>query len=247
MRIALITDVHANLVALEAVMKDIKAHSCDTILFLGDAVGYGPWPRETVALLRDKKVLGVMGNHDAAIVQDLSFYGLSQDMMDVFEWSVDALSGEEYDWLESLPYTRTYQNLFLSHGAPDCPDRFEYVESVDDIRDLNMDQMPTKHLSCMGHLHEQLLFAKKEYGVIENLIACSDEEFQLYPDPLYYCVVGSVGQPRDKDPMAAWALYDTEEDTLFFKRVDYNIEQVVQEIKKKGLPDSIGERLWYGR
>jgi len=256
--IAIISDTHGNLAALEAVLEDIQSRRCDRILCLGDLVGYGPNPGECVDLLRECEIT-VMGNHDEAIFQSgkTEEFNLRAEM--ALEWTRKELTrGSEaevaarFAFLREAPERRELEvdgmPLYLVHGSPRRPLR-EYVFPRD-VRNREkmraiFDLVP--HLCFVGHSHVPGIYA-------EDLTYThpSDLEFlKIYhfeDDEKALVNVGSVGQPRDSDPRACYVTLTDEADAVVFRRVKYDIEQTRERIyKTSGLDNSLGDRLVEGR
>ncbi|MCK5808997.1 metallophosphoesterase [bacterium] len=247
MRIAFIADIHSNLPALEAVLADIKKESCDIIYFAGDAVGYGPWPAETISLLMSQNLVGIVGNHDTGVVGSSSLRGYYDAARYVIEWTRQQLSAAQFEWLSSLSYTKTpYEWLLLSHGSPDYPQEFRYVATAHDVELLQHSHLKLPHLTVVGHSHLQRLFLMTSGKRALELSVDEESGISLDKNAPYFCIAGSVGQPRDGDTRAAWSLYDREEGQFYFKRVEYDISLVQKEIERKGLPRNFGVRLAEG-
>ncbi len=219
--IGLISDVHANLPALEAVLDDMP--DVDALVHAGDAVGYNPYPGACVELLRENDAVCVQGNHDRAVAGDTSF-GFHTDAGRAVEWTQRNLGDEAVEWLDNLPVERETMiggaRIKTVHGAPGAPDRYTFPH------DFSPSLLRGEDVLVLGHTHVQ---AKRAY----------DEGVVVNP--------GSVGQPRDEDPRAAYALLDTETHEVELRRVEYPVSQVQDEIRRAGLPESLAERLAEGR
>lgn len=219
--IGLISDVHGNMPALEAVLDDMP--EVDAYVNAGDVVGYNPYPSECVEAVRDRGIATVQGNHDRAVAGDTSF-GFHSDAGRAVEWTQKNVDDETLDWLGELPAERetvvSGVRVKIVHGAPGDPDRYTFP------RDFSESLLEGEDVLVLGHTHVQ---AKREY----------DEGVVVNP--------GSVGQPRDNDPRAAYALLDTETHEVELRRVEYPVSQVQDEIRRVGLPESLAERLAEGR
>jgi len=221
MRLGVVSDPHGNRTALDAVFEDLPP--IDGLVCAGDVVGYGPWPGDCVAALRDREVPTVLGNHDRAVVRDsgFRFNGLAQAGVD---YAREVLGEDELAWLRSLPSTRTAADgrVRLVHGHPDDPDRYTYPEDFSASMLEDEDVLVTGHTHVQGHR----VF---DDGVVMN--------------------PGSVGQPRDADPRAAYAVVDLTgpTPTVEERRVGYDVDEVVSAVDAAGLPRRIGERLREGR
>lgn len=219
MRLGVVSDVHANLVALEAVLADLPG--VDALLNAGDVVGYNPWPRECVEVMRRREVPTVVGNHDRAVARDTGFRFNSMARAGV-AYARRELDQEHLDWLAGLPERRRFADgrVRLVHGHPDDPDRYTYPE------DFGPDLLGDEQLLVLGHTHVQHA-------------ETFDEGMVLNP--------GSVGQPRDGDPRAAYAVVDLDGDTVELHRVEYDVERVIEAVDEAGLPERVGRRLRAGK
>jgi putative phosphoesterase len=219
MRLGVVSDVHGNRVALSAVLDDLP--DVDRIVCAGDVVGYNPWPAECVRELRDRSVPCVMGNHDRAVASTTGFRfnGMAQAGV---EHAKSELTDLELAWLRRLPDERLVADdrVKLVHGHPDDPDHYTYPD------EFGPDLLGEEDLLVMGHTHVQ------HHAVY-------DEGIVLNP--------GSVGQPRDGDPRAAYAVVDLDAMTVAEHRVEYDIDRVVEAVEDAGLPAKIGSRLYDGR
>jgi len=219
MRLGVISDVHGNLPALEAVLDDMPA--VDLLVCAGDVVGYNPWPAECVERVRGRDVPTVQGNHDRAVAsgQASGFNRMAQAGVD---YARDHLGADALDWLDALPTERHVvdDRVTVVHGHPDDPDHYTYP------REFAPDLLDGAELLVMGHTHVQ------HHAVFGDGIV-------LNP--------GSVGQPRDSDPDAAYAVVDLDERTVDERRVRYDIDAVVDAVAETDLPAEIGERLRDGR
>lgn len=219
MDVAVISDVHANLVALDAVLEDIDGP--EEIVCAGDVIGYNPWPAECIERLRELEVPTISGNHDRMLTSGRDFGANSMAQAGI-RHARETCSEDELAWLEELPVERTEFDgrLKLVHGHPDAPDRYTYPE------DFGPHLLGEEGVLVMGHTHVQGAEAYEE-GIVMN--------------------PGSVGQPRDRDPRAAYAVVDLDSMDVELRRVEYDIERVVEEIEKVGLPERTAERLRVGR
>jgi putative phosphoesterase len=219
MQVSVISDIHGNKVALEAVLDDMP--SVDALVCAGDVVGYNPWHAECVEAVRERDVPTVMGNHDRAVAGGGKFAFNSMAGAGV-QYARETLDDEHLAWLGSLPETRTVFDgrVKLVHGHPDNPDRYTFPEQ------FGPHLLADEEVLVMGHTHVQH-HERYDDGVVMN--------------------PGSVGQPRDGDPRAAYAVLDLDERSVTEHRVEYDIERVQKAVDAAGLPDRIGERLAEGR
>lgn len=239
MRIAVLSDIHGNLPALEAVLTALRPY--DALWQLGDVVGYGPQPDEVVARLAQENALGVRGNHDSAALGDLSTDAFNDDARVAVEWTADRLGEAARDWLAGLPPRREELDFTLVHGSPRDP-TWEYVSSVSAARS-NLRAFGTPHC-LVGHTHVPLAFRQK--GSTVEAIAAGDGMTLAFDGRRSIINPGSVGQPRDGDPRACGMLIDTEERRLEWRRVEYPIGQVQRLMRDARLPARLIARLPLG-
>ncbi len=215
MRLGVLSDVHGNRVALEAVADDMPA--VDALVCPGDVVGYNPWPAECVEWIRERDVPTVQGNHDRAVAarHRPPFNRMARAGVD---HARERLSDEQRSWLGELPTERSLVDgrVRVVHGHPDDPDHYTRPH------EFGPDLLDGEDVLVMGHTHVQY------HGVY-------DEGIVMNP--------GSVGQPRDGDPRAAYAVLDTGAMTVDERRVEYDIDRVIEAVEEAGLPRRIGERL----
>ncbi|MXV61565.1 metallophosphoesterase [Natronorubrum sp. JWXQ-INN-674] len=222
MKVGLISDVHSNRVALEAVLEAMPP--VDQLLCAGDVVGYNPWPGDCVDVLRDRNVPTVMGNHDAAVVEGTAFRFNGMARAGV-EHAKTRLEEDQLAWLESLPEERLACDgrVKLVHGHPDDPDRYTRYTYP---KEFSPGLLEDEDVLVLGHTHVQGVEQFAE-GIVVN--------------------PGSVGQPRDGDPRAGYAVVDLDGLTVETHRVEYDIEAVQEAVTEAGLPDRIGQRLARGK
>ncbi len=236
MRVALLSDVHANLVALESVLAALPA--VEEIWVMGDTVGYGPDPADTLALLRERGAVMVAGNHDLAVAtgQGLEVFNPTAAAAALLhrEW----LSAEDRDFLAGLPTVRRTGGATIVHGSLRDP-IWEYVW---DTRSAYASLVDAESpLSCNGHTHVPAVFQLEGDHVSSTL---GRGTVALHGRALVN--PGSVGQPRDRDPRASWAILDTEERTVEFMRTRYDVAETQQRIRDRGLPAFLADRLASG-
>ncbi len=239
MRIAILSDIHSNIVALDAVLAAVG--SVDAVWHLGDVVGYGPEPDAVVARLREHGALGVRGNHDAAAVGGSEIDSFNADARRAMEWTRKTIDADTRTWLAALPERRTEGDFVLVHGSPRDP-TWEYITTAPVARrNLELLQVPY----CLhGHTHLPSVF-RDEDGLIEMLSPADGSNLildgrQLLANP------GSVGQPRDGDPRASATVLDLERLELTWHRVAYDIAAVQAAMGKRRLPDRLIDRLSHG-
>jgi len=243
MRVAVISDIHANLPALEAVAEAIQAESPDAVWCLGDLVGYGAHPTECCAWAAAHADLCLAGNHDLGVLGEIDLLDFAGDAAAAAEWTRGVLGEPEREWLAGLPSGLERDGVGLYHGSPRDP-VWEYVLSTL-LADLCFDAQ--SHRVCLiGHSHVALSFqrAEREPATGETRpdgaeVDLAEQEWLLNP--------GSVGQPRDGDARAAWMELDTEAWTAVWRRTVYDVAGAQSAIRAARLPDSLAERLEYGQ
>ncbi len=239
MRIAVLSDVHGNLPALEAVLAALAPY--DAVWQLGDVVGYGPQPDEVVARLATEKAVGVRGNHDAAALGELPTDLFNDDARIAVEWTAERIAPRTRAWLAGLPERLAREGFTLVHGSPRDP-TWEYVMSVAVAR-ANMAAFSTEHC-LVGHTHVPLVF-RAAGATVEALRPDDGAIFELDGERAIVNP-GSVGQPRDGDPRACAMLLDTERRLVEWRRVEYPIENVQRLMQEVRLPPRLSARLSFG-
>ncbi|MFO7736599.1 MAG: metallophosphoesterase family protein [bacterium] len=249
MKIAFISDIHSNIVAFEAVMKKIRDLKVHEIYFLGDAVGYGPWPVETIELLQKVCTNNVLGNHDAGVVGKTNIANYYDAARYVMFWTKEQLDEKALSFINSFPYIRTREDtevdFMTSHGSPRKPQSFEYVFDVTSARKLYDRHSFLKSVNFVGHSHIMSFVVLPRDGHPVEL-DLSSGKIVLDFDAPSVCSVGSVGQPRDGDPRSGFVVLDTESRFITFHRVAYDVSSVVNKIYELKLPRSFGDRLTEG-
>ncbi len=239
MRIAVLSDIHANLVALDAVLAAIG--DVDTVWHLGDVVGYGPEPDAVVDRLRALGAIGVRGNHDAAAVGGHEIDYFNADARRAMEWTRSTIAAETRSWLAALPERRIERDFEMVHGSPRDP-TWEYVTTAPVAR-LNLEVLAAPF--CLhGHTHLPSVF-RDEDGFVE-MLSPSDRSTLLLDGRRLMANPGSVGQPRDGDPRSSALVLDTEDLELTWHRVPYDIAAVQTAMRRRRLPDRLVERLSHG-
>jgi diadenosine tetraphosphatase ApaH/serine/threonine PP2A family protein phosphatase len=246
MRIAVVSDVHANLAALESVLRHAESeHALDAVWSLGDLVGYGPQPSECLTRLRGFDFLSVAGNHDLAASDVIDTEDFNPAAAAANAWNASQLSEEERGFLRELPRTLELERMQLAHGSLRDP-VWEYLITIPGaLAQFELMAMP---FSFVGHTHVPLVFIEGSEAAfdLDYMQPSAGEVVQLGERRLILNP-GSVGQPRDGDPRAAYAIYDTEAQTVAFHRVEYDIAATQAVMADAGLPQSLIERLNRGR
>ena len=239
MRVAVLSDIHSNLVALEAVLR--HAGAVDAVWHLGDVVGYGPEPDAVVARLTAVHATGVRGNHDAAAIGGREIEWFNADARAAAEWTLATISAGTRRWLADLPERLAIDDLTLVHGSPRDPLR-EYITDRMTAA-ANFDALETRH-GLHGHTHVPVAWVAAEDRVA-LVQPRSGSRMDLDPSRVLLNP-GSVGQPRDGDPRAAYLVLDFEAKQVSWHRVPSDVEPVRRAIHAAGLPPRLGDRLVVG-
>jgi diadenosine tetraphosphatase ApaH/serine/threonine PP2A family protein phosphatase len=245
LRVAAITDIHANLPALEAVLGAIDGAGAEQIWCLGDVLGYGAEPDRCADLVRERCSLRLVGNHDLAVLGALDVAAFSEAAAEAVAWTRANVAERTLEMLRELEPAGEREGIGLFHASPRDP-VWEYVLSAEQA-DACLDVQPGR-LALVGHSHVALFFVRPPGGLgeVRGAQAGDDTLLQL-GDGRWLINPGSVGQPRDGDPRAAWLEIDTEADTARFHRVAYDVERAAAAIAAAGLPRRLGERLRTGQ
>ncbi|HEX2912671.1 MAG TPA: metallophosphoesterase family protein [Chloroflexia bacterium] len=256
MRYGLVSDIHSNLTALEAVLHDIEQHGpVDGILCMGDIVGYGPLPNEVIQRLKEYNLFTIKGNHDMAVLGELPLSDFNRDAIDANVWTRTQLTQENLDWLESLkPMAVFNEKVTLAHGSPSEP-VWEYLTTPHSAA-RNFESFDTQ-LCFVGHTHLPRSFRLKDselevalagaFNLPRSEMRIPDEgETIELGENRYIINPGSVGQPRDGDRRAAYAVFDSENLTVTFGRASYDVAATQEMMRKAHLPDRLIMRLDYG-
>ena len=241
LRVAVISDIHANLHALEAVLEAIDADPPDALWCLGDLVGYGPRPNEVVAIVRERATISLVGNHDLGVLGGLDLEEFSPDAAVSARWTRTVLLEEHRAYLESLLPEAKVEGAELYHASPRDP-VWEYVITEETARDALESTVAPAVL--VGHSHVALAITLVDGRLGGDLapagtqVGLGSERWLLNP--------GSVGQPRDGDPRAAWLELDLPSGLARFQRVPYDIARTQAEIRERVLPEGLAERLSHG-
>ncbi|UCB56612.1 MAG: metallophosphoesterase family protein [Candidatus Omnitrophota bacterium] len=241
MRWAILSDIHGNLEALEAVKAALFKERIDKYLCLGDIVGYGANPRECIAEVRNLGAPTVAGNHDWAAVGlfDITYFNPTAGMAVL--WTVQNISEHDKAYLKNLELTYQEDDLTLVHGSLNNPEKFEYILDIPSAK-KTFELTQTK-LCFIGHSHSPAIFIREG----DNYSSTARLKLKLDPKQSYIVNAGSIGQPRDGNPRACFVIYDNETNELEIKRVAYDVGSAQAKIIKAGLPHILAERLATGR
>ena len=241
MHYAIISDVHANLEAIQAVLEKIEEEKTDGILFSGDSVGYGPNPDECIKILKQKTKLLVAGNHDRAAAGMSGTAYFNPLARIVIEWTREVLSRENIEFLQSLPLTAELEedNIYLVHSTPKEPEKWRYLSCENDAR-INFNYFKER-ICFLGHSHVPFIAERSSGGKMKFYYHYAE----IREGNRYIVNAGSVGQPRDGNPDAAYVLLS--DNTVEIKRISYDIVLTQKKMKKAGLPSYLIKRLSVGR
>jgi diadenosine tetraphosphatase ApaH/serine/threonine PP2A family protein phosphatase len=243
MRIALLSDVHGNLPAFEAVLGDVEGQAVEAVWCLGDLVGYGAQPDECVQLARDRCDLSLAGNHDLVVTGEIPISDFSSSAAAAARWTQEVISEGTMGFLKHLAAADASREPALYHASPRDP-VWEYVLSTWQA-DECMDLMDAR-VAAVGHSHVALWFQRDEEGNMGGATADAGLELDLSAGR-WIVNPGGVGQPRDGDPRAAWLLLDTSTWMANWRRVEYPIDEAARAIEEAGLPRVLAERLYKGQ
>jgi predicted phosphodiesterase len=241
MRVAVISDIHANLHALEAVLADLDTQSPAAVWCLGDLVGYGPRPNECCAIVAERADVCLVGNHDLACLGRVDIAMFNFDAAAAASWTQDVLTADSRAYLESLASSAATEHAQLFHASARDP-VWEYILS--DEAALATFLLTTAQLVLVGHSHFALSIVY-EGGRVAGGLAPDGSEHPVGSSRVLLNP-GSVGQPRDGDPRAAWLLLDFDRMFGSFRRVAYPIERTQREMREAGLPEALAARLAIG-
>lgn len=241
MRYAVLSDVHANLEALDAVLKSVEQTGAEDVLFLGDAVGYGPNPNECIDLLVSTCKVLLAGNHDWGAIGLTDSTYFNAYARDALEWTKGVITGENKNMLRSFPVKKALrdEDILLVHSTPKEPEEWHYLLTLWDA-EINFQYLDNR-FCFLGHSHQPFIIEKLPSG---ELITYKDST-RIKERSKYIINAGSVGQPRDGDPRACFVIIDDENVEII--RVPYDIVSVQNKMKKEHLPDRLIERLSIGR
>jgi predicted phosphodiesterase len=243
MRIALVSDVHGNLPAFEAVLADVHAQGADEIWCLGDLVGYGAQPDDCVALARERCELTLAGNHDLVVIGKIDIHEFSASAAVAAEWTRGQISDESLEFLQALEPQDEDRELGLYHASPRDP-VWEYVLSTWQAGGC-FEEMQAR-VGAIGHSHVALFFRQDGSSRVEGAQTPGGTEVDV-SEGRWLINPGGVGQPRDGDPRAAWLLLDTGNWTAAWRRVEYPIDEAARAIEAAGLPMVLAQRLYTGQ
>jgi diadenosine tetraphosphatase ApaH/serine/threonine PP2A family protein phosphatase len=225
LKIGIISDIHGNLEALDVAFRRLESEKVDRVYCLGDIVGYGANPNECVEKVRSLCHAAVIGNHDDALVGRTSARYFNSYARAALDWAARVITEDNLAYLKSLPLTRQEDGLFLVHATPLEPSAWNYILHPEDAV-VHFEVLPPKTMCFIGHSHVPERFYDGTGRSIAN--------------------VGSVGQPRDRDPRACCAVYETQTGTLEWLREVYPVQEAAHKIRAANLPEFLAARLFIG-
>lgn len=240
MRVAVFSDIHGNLEALDAVLAEVRDEGPDEVWCLGDIVGYGADPAECVARVRERCPVSLLGNHDAVAAGLHDDAGFNELARTAIRWARSSLGADALAYLRALPMVHHDHGVLAAHAHPTEPDGWAYLFPGQDV--VEVFEASTHEVMLVGHSHCPGVANDGEH-VIAHL---GQGKVALEPGTRYLVNVGSVGQPRDQDPRAAWGLLDLDARTYEQRRVEYDLDRAQGKILEAGLPPLLAERLSKG-
>jgi diadenosine tetraphosphatase ApaH/serine/threonine PP2A family protein phosphatase len=240
MKVAILSDVHANVEALRAVLDDVDRRRVDARVCLGDSVGYGADPRACLDLLFESCATILAGNHDLAASGRLDDSRFAPAARHAVAFARDLLTEPQRARLAQLTDEETFGELLLVHASPAHPREFPYVRDAEAA--LAEFDGRSFRIAFYGHTHMPLVFHDDGERVSMSMKPC----IELAKTGRYLINVGSVGQPRDQDPRACYAIFDSDARSISFQRVEYDVESAFSRIRAAGLPEQLGSRLLVG-
>jgi len=241
MKYAILGDIHANLPALEAVLDHAASQGVTDYISLGDVVGYNADPSACIQIVRQLCCAVVKGNHDHYAATDEPMNNFNEAAEETVAWTRSVLNAEERAWLGGLPLKREMDNFIITHSSMDHPEKWNYV--LDRAAAAESLRFQDAHLCFIGHTHVPVVFQQKQ----NEIKFFRYERMHLQPGIRYLVNTGSVGQPRDNDSRASYAVYDLLENSITLHRVKYDIAKAQQRNRAAGLPEKNAARLARGQ
>ncbi len=241
MKYAIVSDIHANLEAMETVLKKIDEIGVDKIVCLGDVVGYNANPNECVDIIRSREIPTICGNHDAVACGIEEPWGFNPVALSAAMWTREALREDNLEWLQSLPDVQKHETLLAVHGSP--ANRNSYLFTWEDVLPhVPYVEEQECNLCFFGHTHSPGIFSDDGVYALDG-----DSKFILGEGKPFFINPGSVGQPRDGDPRASFGILDLDNNEYALVRVNYPVKQAADKVTAVGLPAFLAERLFLGR
>jgi diadenosine tetraphosphatase ApaH/serine/threonine PP2A family protein phosphatase len=245
-RLAVFTDIHANRQAFSACLDFARAQGAERTILLGDYVGYGAdpeWTVDTVMGLVEGGAIAVLGNHDHAV--GTSTESMNAEAQAAIEWTRGRLDAAQRRFLAELPLMLQEEDrLYVHSEASNCA-KWRYVQSASDAGRSML--ATTAEVTFCGHIHQPALYSMSVTGKMTSFVPTADVKVRLLQGRRWLAVLGSVGQPRDGDPAASFAMFDTERREITYCRVPYDVDAAAMRIRDNGLPHWLADRLLVGR
>ena len=244
--LALFADVHANRQAFSVCLAAARARGAEKLILLGDYVGYGAdpeWVVDEVAGFVEGGAIAVRGNHDTAV--GTSAESMNAQAQAAIEWTRGRLGAAQRHFLSELPLTAEEGDRLYVHSEASSPGKWRYVqETADAVRSM---MAVTAQITFCGHIHRPALYSMSSAAKMTSFVPTSGVSVQLLPGRRWLAVIGSVGQPRDGNPAAAFAMFDTDTREITYCRVPYDVEEAASRIRANGLPTWLADRLLVGK
>jgi len=240
MKYAIIADIHGNLEAFQVVLNDIEKQKCTHVCCLGDVVGYNANPKECLDTVRAMNIPCIKGNHDEICSNDAVLEGFNPHAAEAVNWTRKQLNDGDKQWLSELKYLRLISNFTIVHATLDGPQRWGYVfEKLAAAASFTYQNTP---VCFFGHTHVPVAFIRDS-----QVRGGTYSKFRVEPGRKYFVNVGAVGQPRDRNPKAAYVIYDMVEGSIELRRLEYDVATAQKKIIEAGLPARLAERLALGQ
>ncbi len=240
MRYGIFADVHGNLPALKAVLRALQSENPDQYLCVGDIVGYGANPQECLDLVGNIEAISVAGNHEWGVLDKIDLDDFNDLAREALVWTQRHISREARDFLSHLDPTFKNKDLAMVHSTLPYPERFEYLTNFDQL--VSMFPFVETPVCFVGHTHVPKIYVEEGSQIYE----AASFKIEMASSARYIVNVGSIGQPRDGNPRAAYCVYSVEEKTIAVQRVEYDILESQRRIREAGLPDFLAWRLAWG-
>lgn len=238
--IAVLTDIHANYEALEEVVKDLYSFPIHTIYTLGDIVGYGPNPNECVKLVRKMKMKAIKGNHERGLTNEDFLANFNPLAAKIIQWTKQSLTAENFDYLKDLPEKIADNQISYVHGSILDSDKY-ILESTDVIEEIEELRRQKLLIEFFGHTHMKIVYVEEE-----GMVLPKEKWIGVNHSKIYLINPGSVGQPRDRDPLASYLVFDPEKKRILFRRLKYDVNKTIEKMKRENFPPFTYNRLKMG-
>lgn len=242
MKRAVISDIHANLEALQAVLADIEREQVDEIVCLGDVVGYGPDPNECAQLIQQRCTFSILGNHDAAAIGTLSTANFNVHARRAIEWTTKEMNRHTQSFLKTNPLKKILGDCLCVHATPYEPNMWHYITTYQDAQ-VNFEYFEQR-ICLVGHTHIPVMIGWEHPSVY--LHQKSSLSLAHFPHNRFIINVGSVGQPRDNDNRSCYVIMDTGRESFYYRRVEYDIERYQEKMERIAMPSFLITRVAEG-